>query len=159
MINKVLAKDILEIARLDQRARKSGHGIEETDRKNLIRIKRIVREFDWPTVSLVGRRASHMAWLIVQHADADIEFQKKCLRLMAKAARTGEVALQNVAYLTDRVLVNQRKPQIYGTQFYKDHAGKWVPRSIKNTANLEGIRKQARLENFKSYQRKISKLD
>lgn len=127
MINKTLAQEILIMARLDQLVRKSGKDIVPVDQKNLIRIKQIVSNYGWPTISLVGKKASHMAWLLVQHADTDLKFQKHCLGLMKKAVKKKEVQLSDTAYLTDRVLVNQGKQQIYGTQFYKP---------IKNRQNL-----------------------
>ena len=107
------------MARLDQAVRKSGGEITVVDQKNLTRMKQIVSDFGWPTISLVGKKASHMAWLLVQHADEDLKFQKHCLNLMKEAIKKKEVMLPDIAYLTDRVLVNQGKLQIYGTQFYK----------------------------------------
>lgn len=145
------------MAKLDQRARNLAKNTNKADQSNLQKMKQVVRKFGWPTISLVGKRASQMAWLIVQHADTDLVFQKKCLRLMIKAAKTGEVTLQDVAYLADRVLINQGKPQVYGTQFYKDRDGQWVPRPIKNTDKLEERRKRVGLESFKIYRQKMSK--
>jgi hypothetical protein len=55
--------------------------------------------------------------LIAQHADLDREFQKSCLPLLEEAAKIGEARAEQVAYLTDRVLVAERNPQRYGTQF------------------------------------------
>lgn len=119
MINRTLAQEILGMARLDQSVRKLGKETSHVDQKNLVRMKQIIADFGWPTISLVGKKASHMAWLLVQHADTDLKFQKHCLGLMKKAVKKKEVQLPNIAYLTDRVLVNQGKSQIYGTQFYK----------------------------------------
>lgn len=118
-------------------------------------MRRIVREFGWPTISLVGKRASYWAWLLVQHADADAKFQEYCLKLMKKAAKYKQVSNTNIAYLTDRILVNKRKPQIYGTQFYKSKQGKLVPRPIKDTKPLDRRRKQMGLKSFASYKRKM----
>ncbi len=119
MQDKKLTQEILTMARLDQAVRKSGGEITVVDQKNLTRMKQIVSDFGWPTISLVGKKASHMAWLLVQHADEDLKFQKHCLNLMKEAIKKKEVMLPDIAYLTDRVLVNQGKLQIYGTQFYK----------------------------------------
>ena len=119
MKNKKLAQEILTMAKLDQAIRKSGGEITAVDQKNLTRMKQIVSDFGWPTISLVGKKASHMAWLLVQHADTHLKFQKHCLNLMKEAIKKKEVMLPDIAYLTDRVLVNQGKLQIYGTQFYK----------------------------------------
>ena len=66
---------------------------------------------------MVGDDGAQAAWLLVQHADGDVAFQRRCLSLMEALVDTGAVFAGNVAYLTDRVLVNEGKPQIYATQF------------------------------------------
>lgn len=50
-----------------------------------------------------------MAWLLVQHMDNDLPFQKWFIQHLRKGG-------QNWQYLTDRILVNQGKSQKYGTQ-------------------------------------------
>lgn len=89
---------------------------ETMDPRNTARMKKIVEQIGWPTISKVGEKASGDAWLLVQHADRDVEFQKHCLGLM-KAEPAGEVAMHDIAYLEDRVRVNSGRPQLYGTQF------------------------------------------
>ncbi len=86
------------------------------DERNTTRMKEIVEQIGWPTISKVGKKASGDAWLLVQHADKDIEFQRYCLELM-KIEQAGEVALRDIAYLEDRVRINSGQPQLYGTQF------------------------------------------
>jgi hypothetical protein len=88
------------------------------DRDNTARMKEIVATFGWPTHSMVGAEASDAAFLLVQHADHDPAFQARCLPLLEAAMARGEVAKTAVAYLTDRVLVKQRRPQLYGTQYH-----------------------------------------
>src|SRR6185436_3940987 len=84
--------------------------------RNDARIKQIVAEHGWPGRTLVGADGAHAAWLLVQHADTDRPFQRRCLDLMQGAFEAGEVAGQDLAYLTDRVLLAAGQPQMYGTQ-------------------------------------------
>ena len=86
------------------------------DERNTRRMRTIVSEIGWPTVSKVGTQAEHMAWLLVQHAEH--EFQKECLALMEREP-PHEVCPQHVAYLEDRVRVREGRPQRYGTQLEK----------------------------------------
>ena len=109
---------------------------ESVDLKNTARMKEIIDKIGWPTISKVGKKASHDAWLLVQHADKDIEFQKHCLGLMKQQPK-GEVSLHNIAYLEDRV----RVPQLYGTQFQLIE-GKFVPREIEDVENVDQRRKE-----------------
>lgn len=155
MINKALAKNILQMARLDQRARKTGEGIGRIDKVNTARMKEIIRKFGWPTISLVGKRASRMAWLLAQHADSDVNFQKQCLRLIKKAAKMEEASWGDVAFLTDRMLVSCGKPQKYGTQFRRGKNGKWIPFPIANPKKLDERRDEMGLGSHEKYQKKL----
>lgn len=110
----------------------------KADADNTAWLKGVVEEHGWPTYSLVGKEAAGAAWLLVQHADADPKFQRKCLDLMAKLPE-GEVSKSNVAYLTDRVLLAEGKKQLYGTQFTTTD-GKLAPRPIEGEANVDARR-------------------
>ncbi len=72
---------------------------------------------------------------LVQHADKDGKFQKRCLELM-KSAGKGEVAPVDIAYLTDRVLIAEGKPQRYGTQSVIEN-GKAMAKNVEDRANLD----------------------
>ena len=89
----------------------------QVDRDNTAWLKSVVEASGWPSADRVGAEGAHAAWLLVQHADHDPAFQAKCLPLLRAAAERGEGSLGDVAYLTDRVLVKEGKPQLYGTQY------------------------------------------
>jgi hypothetical protein len=80
------------------------------------RLKEIVQDNGWPTISRVGKDGASAAWIVVQHADLDVEFQRRCVPLLETAAQEGEVELKHMACLTDRVLTATGQPQAYGTQ-------------------------------------------
>ena len=124
------------------------------DHKNTEEMKKIIDEIGWPTISQVGEKGSSNAWLIVQHADHDLEFQKKCLGLM-KALPEGEVDKINRAYLEDRVAVAEGKPQVYGTQFFKDSDGHMHPRPLFDVENIELRRKKVGLGSFREYKKRM----
>ncbi len=142
-MNKVLAKSIAHMARKDQRMRREAHTTGywrlEIDRQHTKRMKTIVRRYGWPTIQLVGKRASRDAWLLVQHTDHDMVFQERCLRLMERAFQDNPKSVDqaNIAYLTDRVLVHRGKRQLFGTQFAFGKDGKLRPRPVENPKNLE----------------------
>ena len=63
-----------------------------------------------------------------------------CIRdspLLERAAAAGEAEREWVAYLTDRVCVNEGRPQVYGTQMAHDEKGLAVPRPIEDEANVD----------------------
>lgn len=119
---------------------------ESVDLRNTMRMKEIVSEIGWPTADKVGEIAASQAWLLVQHADHDVAFQKECLALM-KAAEPGQVSLRDIALLEDRVRVNSGEPQLYGTQF-RQEGGKHVPQPIEDAANVNERRKAMSLDTF-----------
>ncbi|MGW7572629.1 DUF6624 domain-containing protein [Streptomyces sp. NPDC054765] len=78
-------------------------------------MQRIIDEHGWPGQSLVGEEAANAAWLIAQHAELD--FQLHALELIRDAVERGAATAIQLAYLTDRCLVRQQRPQLYGTQY------------------------------------------
>jgi hypothetical protein len=80
------------------------------------RLKEVIQLYGWPTISMVGVDGASAAWVTVQHADDDPDFQRSCVPLIEAAAMVGEAQLKHMACLTDRVLTGGRKPQMYGTQ-------------------------------------------
>lgn len=117
-------------------------------------LKQIVAEFGWPGISLVGPEGADAAWLIAQHADFDVPFQRQCLVLVEEAYSKGEVTGMHLAYLTDRVLIAERKPQLYGTQgapIYSDEEKARVEARRKKLG-LPSMAEMAR-EKGKMYQR------
>jgi len=110
--------------------------VQSVDKANTAWLKRVVQKYGWPGKSLVSGDGAHSAWLLVQHADLDPDFQKRCLKLMEKAVQAGEASGQEYAYLTDRVRTKEGKPQVYGTQL-KFVDGKYVPLPIEDEAKVD----------------------
>ncbi len=126
----------------------------DIDGENTQFMKKVIDRHGWPGKSLVGEEAANAAWLLVQHADADREFQNRCLGLIKAAFDKGEVTGQQVAYLTDRVLVGQGRKQVYGTQF-RLVDGEMQPAPIEDEANVDVRRKEVGLPPLADYARMI----
>lgn len=58
---------------------------------------------------------------------------------------------KNIAFMTDRILVGEKKKQLYGTQFYLNINNEFIPRPIKDPNDLEARRKQFGLPPMKEY--------
>ena len=124
--------------------------MKAVDVKNTTRMKEIIAQNGWPTKALVGERASRGAFLLVQHADLDPAFQRQCLPMLEKAVAAGEGSPQDLAFLTDRVLVAEGKPQRYGSQFHNVD-GKLALRPIEDEANVDARRAAVGLEPLAEY--------
>ena len=95
---------------------------------------------------------SHAAFLLVQHADRDTAFQKKCLPLLQKAAEEGEASKSDMAYLTDRIRVADGQKQLYGTQCsWKDTLVEMDP--IEDSLHVDERRAEVGLEPLDVYMR------
>ena len=93
------------------------------DAANTAWLRDLVTRHGWPTRARVGEKAAGEAWLLVQHADQDVEFQELCLDLISSAAQHGQADPRHMAYLEDRVAMNRQRPQRYGTQFVQKEGG------------------------------------
>lgn len=83
------------------------------DGENLKQFKKIIAECGWPKTG----KDSHSAWLLAQHADSDIAFQRNAKGLLEASVKAGIAAPRDLAYLADRIAANEGRPQEYGTQF------------------------------------------
>jgi hypothetical protein len=121
----------------------------KVDEANTKRLAEIVEQHGWPTNTLVGKDGANAAWLLVQHADRDRQFQRKCLDLMTKLPKQ-EMSQRDLAYLTDRVLLAEGKKQLYGTQMHAAD-GKWAPRPLADPENVDQRRADHGLEPLADY--------
>lgn len=80
------------------------------------RLQEIIGEVGWPTFDLVGAEGATGAWVIAQHADQNPMFQELARELLRAAVADGQGDPVELAYLDDRVRVNQGDEQVYGTQ-------------------------------------------
>ena len=122
--------------------------------RHVAALKKIISDIGWPTIDLVGEEASSAAWIICQHADHDLAFQKYCLDLMRPFVAKNKIDRKEYAYLVDRVLINEGKPQLFGTQMVdvKDWPTEEpVFKPIANREQLEHLRAIAGMEPFSVY--------
>jgi hypothetical protein len=145
------------MAKRDQNMRLKSRWKPEIDKENTIKLKRIAAKHGWPTISLVGKNGSHAAWLVVQHSP-NLRFQKECLKKMQSAVKIKEVNKRNIAYLTDRILIKEKKNQLFGTQF-RLIKNKFEPFPIQNLTDLGRRRRAYELESFGSYAKKFDNED
>ena len=164
-----LAAELARMAAEDQRFRSHGKGSARTfvrrldaktalevrriDAQNTDRLRQILSERGWPGKSVVGEQGAHDAWLIAQHADDDPAFQRQALELLAEAVAHGEAKPRELAYLTDRLRVNEGREQVFGTQMRPDGDGLPVPAPIEERERLDERRAEVGLEPFERYVR------
>ncbi len=110
------------------------------DARNTLRMKELLQEGGWFRISIFGAQADYDAWLLVQHATQDIEFQRKILLTLEGLTGEGDTDAANFAYLYDRVATEDGRPQRYGTQGNCSKSGLWAPFDFEDEANVDALR-------------------
>jgi hypothetical protein len=129
--------DMMEMARVD---------VANTDR-----LREIVDEFGWPGRSLVGAEGARHAWLLAQHADKQLDFQRRVLALLEDAVAAGEAKPKHLAYLADRVRIAEGRKQLYGTQMYGGPDAELAPFPIEDESRVDQRRAEVGLEPLSEY--------
>jgi hypothetical protein len=114
--------------------------------RNTKRVKEIIADNDWPGISNVGEKGSTAMWLIVQHSVLDQIFMQSCVPILERQVKNNEAKGWQLAFLRDRTLMQQDKPQIYGTQHIDDKDGVVKPYKIQDPEKVDEFRKELGLE-------------
>lgn len=125
-------------------------------RQNQRWLQQQIQASGWFDISKTSADAAQAAWLMVQHADWDPQWQQQILQLLQPKVKQGEFQPRYFAYLTDRVAINAGQPQRYGTQGACDNqSGQWQPFAVANAAQLDLNRQAMELEPIGQYRAKF----
>ena len=124
--------------------------IEEVDAANTREVKALVAAHGWFRISVFGEQADRDAWLLVQHADQDPEFQRRVLEILEGLYPSGETSPANYAYLFDRVALSQGRRQRYGTQG-ECVAGNWITKPLEQPEAVDRLRASVGLPPLEVY--------
>jgi hypothetical protein len=115
--------------------------VTQVDDDDVAWLTRLLKRDGFPHVDQIGEVGLHLVWVLVQHADRDPPLQRLVLKAFERLHAANEVSADDLARLTDRLLVNQNKPQRYGTQF--DWAsGRFDPKNIADAEVIDGRRRE-----------------
>ena len=156
----LLQRELILRSEQDQAARgvtkfsETGRGLDmeymkEVDADNLRRLKHIIHQDGFPTARMVGYDGLQAAWLLVQHA-SDPEFQAQMLVEVRRRVNSGELDPQDLALLTDRVLLAHGKKQRYGTQFEVGAQG-FTVRPLEDPPHVDERRRAMGLVSLADY--------
>lgn len=125
---------------------------------NYKKVKSIFNKYGFPGFDLVGKEGSQNFWLIVQHLDHKPEFQKEVLNKMKEEVLKNNAHPDNYAYLTDRVKLNFKQKQVFGTQvYYNWKTCQAYPKPLFDSANINRRRKELGLVALEVYLNEMSK--
>lgn len=115
------------------------------------RLESILVQYGYPGYSLVGEEGSNNFWVMVQHCDHVPAFQYRVLELLKVEVLHKNADGSNFAYLTDRVNLNAKSKQVYGTQVMYNEIGQAIPRPLMDSLNVNTRRAEVGLEIIEKY--------
>lgn len=125
--------------------------MKQIDSINAIKVQQIIDEFGWLGESKISSEANQTLFLTIQHVD-DLIVQEKYLPILGQAVKDGNAEAWQFAFLTDRILMNQGKYQIFGTQIIigeKPEESYIVP--LQNPEKVDELRQEVGLESLNDY--------
>lgn len=115
-------------------------------------LENMFSRYGYPGYDLAGKDGSFNFWLMVQHCDKWPAFQEKVLTAMKKQVDKKNASPENYAYLTDRVLLNTNRKQVYGTQVtYNTDSCQALPRPLQDSLTVNDRRKAMGMESIEEY--------
>jgi hypothetical protein len=156
MVNDALAQELIDMTDEDRRLQPGALSDDFTAQlayrrvtvRNGDRLTEIIDQYGWPTAELVGQEAARRAWLVAQHADRQLDLQRRALTLMTEAVHAGNGDITQLAMLRDRILVNEGRPQTYGTQIAGVVNGAPVPWPCEDQEQIDRRRAEVGLAPF-----------
>lgn len=158
--HKELALELYHIYLSDQHARglwlkKANMNILSADSIKLERVESIIKQYGWPTFSMIGQTAANGAFLVVQHSD--VKTQVKYSNQILIAAREGEANKEWVALILDRIAVQLKGYQFFGTQVYQirdsltGQPGPWQYFPIYDESIVDSVRAEMGMVPLEEY--------
>jgi hypothetical protein len=88
----------------------------------------------FPSITEIGNTASRFAFLMLQHSSYDV--RKKYYKTIKFAMEKNHLEKRYFAMYLDRLLIDEGKKQLYGTQMQKSTDGKLVLFPVKRKFNM-----------------------
>lgn len=103
-------------APIDPRQLRIATNLAEVDKNITAQLKEIVAAKGWPTITMVGIKASNAAMLMLTHTP-DHAWQGSLLPQLEGLADAGRIDGSQLAVVIDKELIAGGQPQRYGSQF------------------------------------------
>lgn len=124
---------------------------EELQDQRAHRCREIFDEYGLLSPERVGAKTASDFWVLIQHADANVELQADVLAAIESSPAGGYNPSER-AYLVDRVRVNSGRAQLYGTQMdFDTKTGRALPKLLESPADVDVRRAEAGLEPLSEY--------
>jgi|LGVF01.1.fsa_nt_gb hypothetical protein len=123
--------------------------INYQDSINMDIVSKIIDNYGWLDVDKIGEQGNKTISLVIQHSSHSM--QEYYLPIMREAVKKGNANAKSLAFLEDRVAIDNGKKQIYGSQLYTNLKGNTVLAPIANPENVNMRRKAVGLGTIEEY--------
>jgi hypothetical protein len=130
--------------------------MRERDEADTKRLGDMLDKHGFPGVKLVGLNATRAFITMLLHSPS-LKLRKRALPHVERAARRREIPPDDFAMLTDDVLTQEGKPQLYGTNF-KFVGGKVALDTTRDPAHLDERRRKLGLAPIAEYAKQLAEL-
>lgn len=120
------------------------------DSLNCVIVTNIIDNIGWPGPGIVGKRGASTIFLVIQHSDSltQVTYAPK----LREAVNNGKADPWTIALLEDRILTQQGKEQVYGSQLrWNETIDKWEFFPISDAANVNKRRAKVGLQPIEEY--------
>jgi len=117
--------------------------------------KSLVSNYGFPTKAQVGTDGMNTVFVIIQHADDDVEWRREQFPKVENAVKNGDLSAMEYAYMLDRNNTRIGEPQKFGTQFKKVDGKKGIAElfPVEDIENLDARRRALGMEPIAMYKR------
>ncbi len=135
-----------EVYESDRRIRKSNELIKyaKEDHRNQELVISIIEKCGMPTLNEVTQKHMTAIWVGLQHTNE--KYRKKYFPMVEKAVENGDLYKEQYALMKDRILMEEGKPQIYGSQIKDDKLYK-----LENPETVNERRKKMGMGTIEDY--------
>lgn len=135
-----------EVYESDQRIRNSNELIKyaKEDHRNQELVISIIEKCGMPTLNEVTQKQMNAIWLVLQHTTK--EHRKNYFPLIEEAVKNGALSKEAYTLMKDRILMEEGKLQIYGSQILNGNLYK-----LENPENVDERRKEMRMGTIEDY--------
>ncbi|AGC77629.1 hypothetical protein LX97_02181 [Nonlabens dokdonensis] len=120
------------------------------DQDNLVTVVSLLEKCGMPTLKEINQKQMNAIWFVFQHGDN--YHRKKYFHLLKNAAQNGDLKKSKMALMEDRMLMDDGKPQIYGSQMTDDREnGGYKVYDLENPETVDKRRASVGLEPLSEY--------
>ncbi|MFT4566356.1 MAG: hypothetical protein ACI9FN_001311 [Saprospiraceae bacterium] len=102
-----------------------------------------------PNLSVVNEQQMGAIWMTI--SQSSYQFRKAFLPNLVVAVENGDIEERNIAAIKDKIMMDEGKPQIYGTQVYRDDQGNWKLYGVEEPEYVDRRREDIGFGNLQEY--------